>query len=587
MPEPYPKTAVSRPGLATFPAIDPEIARSSFDGPPYPNVYDFMWLDANGIWRIEGAEKFSYSDGESHERYLREVLQKASDLGSDSYELEGYICDWVTEYHLSRKRSQLLRGFTFAREAKVLEVGCGCGAITRFLGETFDDVVAIEGSLARATLARMRTRDQPNVSVLNAPFQEIRFKARFDIIFCIGVFEYSKLFVGGKDPHDSVLRCFRDMLAPDGVVVMAIENQFGLKYFASSAEDHNNIMFDGLEGYPRHDTHRTFGYGELKEQLVRHFNDACFYFPYPDYKLTACVISEDAFDRMNLGEMVGNFAPRDYSKARTPVFDQRLVLVELARNRTLHLFANSFLVVAGNLGSAKMAFGQLGILFSDRRRKEYQTVTRIEAHADGSLWMRKLCSASGSGASDRVKIEGYQEPWLNSDSIQMRVLKRVKRRKIPLGDLLAPCEIWMRKIQSIAVMKAGESVVDGRYVDAIWANSFVKDGECVFIDKEWLWKGEIRVNVLVVRSAYYFLNEVRGMRDLNEQLAKGGTQAIIRKIGRVLGVEIGPNDWRDFLELESKFVGTVTAAKRRRSWRFVTKIKRAIARIRSAKTDGS
>jgi 16S rRNA A1518/A1519 N6-dimethyltransferase RsmA/KsgA/DIM1 with predicted DNA glycosylase/AP lyase activity len=135
---------------------------------------------------------------------LEKVFTKSADLSSNSYELEQYIRDWSTEYHLSRNRSQLLRGFDFDKRKKVLEVGCGCCAITRFLGETFEDVLAIEGSEIRARLARLRTKNMDNVSILSAPFQEIKFKERFDIIFCIGVFEYSNMFVIAADPYDFV-----------------------------------------------------------------------------------------------------------------------------------------------------------------------------------------------------------------------------------------------------------------------------------------------------------------------------------------------------------------------------------------------
>jgi hypothetical protein len=231
-------------------------------------------LDANSVRRLPGQEKFNYSDGDSHEKYLRDVLQGASDPGSNSYELEGYIRDWVTEYHLSRKRSQLLRGFAFRRSAKVLEVGCGCGAITRYLGETFDDVVAVEGSLERA---------------------------------------------------------------------------------------------------------------------------------------------------------------------------------------------------------------------------------------DGSVWVEKRRLDSGVGGDGKVKLAGYDEKWIGADSIQMQVLRRAKRRSITFSELFEPCAIWIKKIKSAAVMKSGDQVVDGRYLDCIWANSFAVDGECVFIDNEWEWKGDIRVSTLVARSAHYLL----------------------------------------------------------------------------------
>jgi len=480
---------------------------------------------------------------------------------------------------LSRKRSQVLRGFTFDRRSCVLEVGCGCGAITRFLGETFDDVLAVDGSLPRATLARMRTRDLENVSVLNAPFHEIRYNARFDIIFCIGVFEYSRLYVEGQDPHEAVLRHFFDILAPNGVLVLAIENQFGLKFFASSAEDHNNIMFDGIEGYPRYDLHRTFGYAELKGRLAKHFQEVKFLFPYPDYKMTRCVVSEEAFGKISLGEMIGNFAPRDYSKSRTPVFDQRLALMELARNGMLPLTANSFLVVAGKAPGAGPTFDSLGIMFSDHRLREFQTETRIAEHEDGSIWVRKRRLGAGVLAAGTVMLRGYEEPWRPSDSIQMQVLRRVKRRNLTLSEVFEPCAAWLRRIRAIGMMESGELVVDGKYVDCLWANSFVENGECVFIDNEWSVKGVLRANVLLTRCAYYLLNEIKGMRDLNAGLQGGGTRAIVGRICRAIGVEITAKDWGEFLGLESSFTAVVTGGRPAWTTRMRRRARRALERF--------
>ena len=93
-------------------------------------------LDSDGVWAAGRGKRFGYSDGLESEEYLEQVFRSASDLSSTSVEPEGWIKDWASEYHLSRTRSQLLRPFGFDRKARALEVGCGCGAITRFLGET-------------------------------------------------------------------------------------------------------------------------------------------------------------------------------------------------------------------------------------------------------------------------------------------------------------------------------------------------------------------------------------------------------------------------------------------------------------------
>ena len=229
------------------------------------------------VWRLKEHNRFPYSDGASSEKYLRKVFRDAKDLSSRSSELGNYIKDWTSEYYLSKKRSQLLSGFSFDRSAKVLEVGCGCGAITRFLGETFDQVVSVEGSINRARLARQRTKDLDSVSIICSPFQEINFSQKFDIIFCVGVFEYSASFIKGEDPYDAALQYFSSILSPGGMVVIAIENQFGLKYFNGSHEDHLGLPFEGIEGYHRKPGKaRTFGKVELENRLRKYFTSYLF-----------------------------------------------------------------------------------------------------------------------------------------------------------------------------------------------------------------------------------------------------------------------------------------------------------------------
>lgn len=98
-------------------------------------VENRLIADAAGVWQLENHREFGYSDGLESERYLQRVFDAAQDLGTRSAELEQHIKDWPSEYHLTTKRAQLLAGFSFDRSLRVLEVGCGCGAITRHLGE--------------------------------------------------------------------------------------------------------------------------------------------------------------------------------------------------------------------------------------------------------------------------------------------------------------------------------------------------------------------------------------------------------------------------------------------------------------------
>lgn len=519
-------------------------------------VENSITLNESLVWVLDDKKRFDYSEGEGSEKYLENVFAKVNDLSSNSYELESYIKGWSSEYHLSRKRSQLLRGFDFDKTKKVLEVGCGCGAITRFLGETFEDVMAIEGSEARARLARLRTKSMDNVSILCAPFQEIKFKERFDIIFCIGVFEYSNMFVKAIDAHNYVLQYFHDILSPEGIVVIAIENQFGLKYFSSSTEDHTNIMFDGLEGYPRYNNReRTFGYGELKSRLSNYFEDIKFYFPYPDYKIPSCVFSERAFDKIKLGEMISQFPSRDYMGARKPLFDEKLVLLELDKNDKLPFFANSFLVFAGKHNIMSIKFDYLGIMYNDFRLEKYQTVTRILEDKDSRIWVKKTPQIDQQRSESEMLILRPQErEWIDSLSLHTQIVKRVKEKNITIEELFNPCKVWLQKIKSISVLQENRFMIDGKYVDGIWCNSFIKNNECYFIDTEWDWQEKIAINVLIIRSIYYFLFDIRYMTNLSMPLKLNSTRALITIIAKSFNIKVGRKDFKEFCKLESEIV---------------------------------
>jgi len=516
-------------------------------------------LDTGSVWVLSSSEKFNYSDGIASERYLNKVFSRTNDLSSKSHELEGWIRDWPSEYHLSRKRSQLLSGFDFDKSKKVLEVGCGCGAITRFLGETFDDVVSIEGSLARARLARLRTKDMKNISILCGPFQEIVFKDKFDIVFCVGVFEYSGGFVSADDPYDAILQYFVDILNPDGILVLAIENQFGLKYFCSSKEDHTNRMFEGIEGYPHYgNIIKTFGYDELKNRLGKYFSSINYYFPYPDYKMPSCVISEKFLSILKAGELISNFKSRDYSSEKKPLFDENLVYLELEKNNMLHFFSNSFLIIAGKNEVNTLKLQALCILYSTDRAKEFEAVTRFIEHEDKSIWAcKEPVHNKNNNKSDKVILHPTASKWEPGLSLQGIIKKRLNDKNIKWEELFSPCKIWVNKLKFLSVLHGNRRVIDGRYIDVLWKNSYIRDNECVFVDQEWVWHEFISINVVIIRTIYCFLNDISGIYSNRPFLNGYNTKKLIYRIAKLLGNEVNKADMEAFLKMETEFYSII------------------------------
>ena len=441
------------------------------------------------------------------------------------------------------------------------------GAITRFLGETFNNVISVEGSSARARIARQRTRDLGNVSILCSPFQAVEFQKKFDIIFCIGVFEYSSAFVEGDRPHDAILEYFESILTPKGTLIIAIENQFGLKYFSASKEVHTGIIFDGVEGYPHYAKKaRTFGYDELKEKLHNYFSSIDYYFPYPDYKLPSCVVSERLLDTVAAGELVGQCRMTDHRAYNRPIFDERLSLLELDRNNKLAFFANSFLVCAGKGMTQQVVASDLGVIFNSGRVPKFRTATRFVEGADGGVRVTKsLRSANESETEGRLTLRPQECPWVDGLSLDTELVKCVKRRDISFDELFAPVQVWASTLRRSATKSNGRDMLPGSKVDCIWRNSYVVEGECRFIDMEWEWDSPLSVEVLFIRSAFRFLKESLPTGDVRPDLQKGSLRSMITRIGAALDIRLTSRDFSEFRHIETEIAVVVFGADRSKS----------------------
>lgn len=517
-----------------------------------------LLLEDCGIWRLSDHSAFAYSDGSHAEHYLRSVFERDIDLSSASSDLKPYIKDWPSEYHLSNKRAQLLAGFEFDADSKVLEVGCGCGAITRYLAENFEDVVSVEGSPVRARLARMRTRDCDHVSIVCAPFQKLKFEEKFDLIVCVGVLEYSALFVDERDPYEHVLRYFSDLLSPHGRAIIAIENQFGLKYFSSAREDHLKLMFEGVEGYPVFsDKVRTFGRVELEQRLSHHFGSIEFCYPYPDYKIPDAVFSEEMLRSGHAGEMVASFSSRDYYGPIPQLFDEGLTTLELAKNDLLTTFSNSFVVVAGKGKGDEAAFKQLGVMFSSGRRDRYCMKTRLLRDSYGVRVEKSLLYPDTGEINGRLTVKPVSSQWIEGYSLHTRILLNSLNRNNTLAESFQPLKQWLDKVSSLC----SEGILPGDYVDCIWKNTFVENGEITFIDQEWDWKQCMSLQVIFIRAMFFYLLETENVKKLPRYLRVSNTRALIRSVANLFDVRLTNADFSQFVQLESEFQALVYGKK--------------------------
>ena len=231
-----------------------------------------------GIRLLDG--HLSYRDG-SEDRVL-EILRRASDRSSDSDELAAAVTDWPSRYHLSRQRANLLRPLRLGPGMRVLEVGAGTGAISRYLGETGAEVVALEGNLERARAAAVRCSDLANVEVVCGPLASFEDPDGFDLVCVVGVLEYAASGAGGSSDHQAFLNRAAWLIRSGGGLLLAIENQIGVKYLLGYHEDHLGLPWVGIDGYRGDHGIRTFTRTALRAMLAAAgLSNQTWFFPFP------------------------------------------------------------------------------------------------------------------------------------------------------------------------------------------------------------------------------------------------------------------------------------------------------------------
>ena len=280
-----------------------------------------------------------YSDGDIEDELL-EMVKSTNDystiLAQDSR--------WPILYHLSPIRQNIINWYPFKENASCLEIGGGCGAITGALCESLMEVKVVELSKRRATINYERHKNYDNLEIIIANLNDIKFNQKFDYITLNGVLEYAGSFTKTDEPYKDFLKQIKKYLKPDGKLIVAIENRYGLKYFSGAKEDHTAKVFDGITGYIDNETVRTFGKKELEILLDESgYPNQEFYYPHPDYKMPMEIYSTDWLpDASALLSPAPNF---DYEKYE--LFSQNLAFKGIIENDQYEFFANSFLVICG------------------------------------------------------------------------------------------------------------------------------------------------------------------------------------------------------------------------------------------------
>ena len=346
---------------------------------------------------------------------------------------------WPVLYHLSPLRENIVEWIPMKKSDKVLEVGSGCGAITGALAAKAGTVTCVDLSRKRSMINAYRHSDCENVTIHVGNFKDIEpeLETDYDYICLIGVFEYGQSYIGGKTPYEDFLKILMRHLAPGGRIVIAIENKYGLKYFAGCKEDHLGTYFSGIENYADGGGVRTFGRNGLEKIFAAcGVEETHFYYPYPDYKFMTTLYSDSYLPAQ--GELSNNL--RNFDRDRMLLFHEKDAFDGLIEEQLFDIFSNSYIAVLGPGFPIEYA------RYSNDRAPQYQIRTQIERDGEGKRLVRKSPLTKAAGEHVRKMADSYlalQERYEGSGLMVNRC--RLEGADAAEAEKAAVCDCWARQ----------------------------------------------------------------------------------------------------------------------------------------------
>lgn len=462
--------------------------------------------------------------------------------------------NWPVLYHLSPLRENIVEWLPITKGMKVLEVGSGCGAITGALARKAGEVTCIDLSKKRSMINAYRHMEAENVTIHVGNFQDVEpdLPCDYDYICLIGVFEYGQAYIRSETPYEDFLNIIKRHVKAEGHIAIAIENKFGLKYWAGCKEDHLGTYFSGLEDYPDGGVVRTFTKDGLLQIAKRcGFTRAQMYYPYPDYKFMTTLYSDERLPK--LGELSSNL--RNFDRDRLQLFDEKKVFDTIIKEKQFPLFSNSYMLLLGP------ALDEEYVKYSNDRKEDFRIKTvqkacqpsaisqagRADVVSNAKSIIEKHPLSKGAWKHIEDTFHAYEKlkeryegselsvnqcelhrdedgaPYVSLEYLEGRSLEEILDECLEKNDIDGFQKLFDTYLTRISF---GEEKEVADY-DLIFANILIKcgeDGICTgnntwnLIDYEWTFDRSIETKEIAFRSVYCYLLENEKRNRLNLDL---------------------------------------------------------------------
>ena len=183
-------------------------------------------------------------------------------------------------YALSSQRELLLEWYDFEPEAEVLQVGADYGALTGLLRSSVSAVTVLDETESALETVRQRYPGAANIYYRKDSLAGYAAEA------CAEGKKYDYVIFAGTltAPYEKHIHAAKSLLKPDGILIVALANALGMKYFAGTVEEENALTKRQLAELLCGD--------KETQSMADESGTLKFYYPMPDYKTPVSIYSD-------------------------------------------------------------------------------------------------------------------------------------------------------------------------------------------------------------------------------------------------------------------------------------------------------
>lgn len=219
-------------------------------------------------------------------------------------------------YALAELRENVLEWYDFKENGRLLQVGADYGALTGLFLTKVSEVTVLDPSEESLNVVKMRYRGDKKLTLVCGDLMTdggLLQVGGYDYVTVIGTLaaEYSL---------KQQLKAAQALLAPGGVLLLAVCNTFGIKYFAGAERDEVTAT---------------------KKELEALLAGGRFFYPVPDYRIANEVYSDRYLPKK--GDLTGALTVYDYPQYTS--MDVGAAYDAVCEDGQFDNFTNSFLVI--------------------------------------------------------------------------------------------------------------------------------------------------------------------------------------------------------------------------------------------------